>query len=395
VHILLKPVSNSMLFDALMTLFGVESPGAAYGPLPHAPATDMLDPLRGARILLVEDNEINQQVATEMLESENFLVDLAADGQQAVEMVARAQQAQRPYDLVLMDMQMPVMDGVTASRLIRAEPLHAQLSIVAMTANAMEADRQLCLAAGMNDFVTKPIEPANLWAALLKWIVPREGLGQVQRPSERKPAAEGSVLLAVTDIAGLDARVGLSRASGNADLYLQLLKRFVKSQEHTGADLLRLIHTGDAQTAERMAHTVRGVAGNLGATALQEQAQLLETALRHASPLNVLQALAQGLALRLTELREALQQALSLEPDHASALGPAETVQALAALRTYLERDDAQAVDAFKRLQPSLRLRLGAEPYQRAEAALEAFDLEQALQLLQSGGAFDPLVALP
>jgi predicted ATPase/signal transduction histidine kinase/DNA-binding response OmpR family regulator/HPt (histidine-containing phosphotransfer) domain-containing protein len=388
VHILLKPVSNSMLFDALMTLFGVESPGAAYGHLTGAAATDMLNPLRGARILLVEDNEINQQVATEMLEFENFLVDLAADGQQAVAMVSKAQQAQRPYDLVLMDMQMPVMDGVTASRLIRSDPLHAQLSIVAMTANAMEADRQLCLAAGMNDFVTKPIEPANLWAALVKWIFPREGLGQVQRPNDRKPAAEGSVLLAVTDIEGLDARVGLSRASGNADLYIQLLKRFVKSQEHTGADLLRLVNTGDAQTAERIAHTVRGVAGNLGATQLQEQAQRLEAALRHASPLPELRDLAQAVAASLATVREALQWALSPESDSAAELSPAETVQALQALRAYLERDDAQAVDAFKRLQPTLRQRLSAQHYSRAEVALEAFDLEEALQQLQSGGAF-------
>lgn len=135
--------------------------------------------MRGARILLVEDNEINQQVATEMLESENFLVDLAA--------------------------------------------------------NAMEADRQLCLEAGMNDFVTKPIEPPKLWSTLLKWIQPHAGLGQVSKSGERKPAGDRSALQALADVAGLDARLGLLRASGNADLYLQLLKRFVKSQEHTAA----------------------------------------------------------------------------------------------------------------------------------------------------------------
>jgi HPt (histidine-containing phosphotransfer) domain-containing protein len=258
-----------------------------------------------------------------------------------------------------------------------------------MTANAMEADRQLCLSAGMNDFVTKPIEPVNLWAALLRWIVPREGLGQVQRPSEERcPVADGSVLLAVTDIEGLDARVGLSHASGNADLYLQLLKRFVKSQEHTGADLLRLVHTGDAQTAERMAHTVRGVAGNLGAAPLQELAQQLESALRHASPLAELLDCAQALATSLHRLRQALSQALRLEAPSAPELSPAEARLALEDLRGYLERDDAQAVDAFQRLQPTLRRRLGDQAFGRAEAALEAFELDAALELLHSGGAF-------
>jgi two-component system, sensor histidine kinase and response regulator len=302
--------------------------------------------------------------------------------------VDKSLQAERPYDLVLMDMQMPVMDGVTASRLIRANPAHAQLSIVAMTANAMEADRQLCLSAGMNDFVTKPIEPGSLWTALVKWIAPRTGLGQVQRPSERKPGAETSVLLAVTDIEGLDARVGLSRASGNADLYIQLLKRFVKSQEHTGADLLRLVHTGDAQTAERIAHTVRGVAGNLGATQLQELAQQLESALRHGTAQSQLLDFVQALSTSLAQVREALRRALGLEADNAQEMAPAEAAVALEALRGYLEKDDAQAVDAFNRLQATLRRLLGEEVFGRVEAALEAFELEQALDLLQRGGAF-------
>ncbi|RFO96471.1 hypothetical protein DIC66_12565 [Rhodoferax lacus] len=389
VQILLKPVSNSMLFDALMTLFGVESHPDAFHPASGvAASTSMLDPLRGARILLVEDNEINQQVATEMLESENFLVDLAADGMQAVDMVGKSLQAGRPYDLVLMDMQMPVMDGVSASRLIRTDPANAQLSVVAMTANAMEADRQLCLAAGMNDFVTKPIEPLNLWTALVKWIAPREGLGQEQRHGERRPAADGSVMLAVTDIDGLDARVGLSRASGNADLYIQLLKRFVKSQEHTGADLQRLVNMGDVQTAERIAHTVRGVAGNLGAAGLQELAQQLETALRHASPLPELQDRAQAVAVCLDRLRQNLRRSLSLEPDSAVEMDAADTALALQALRSYLEKDDAQAVDAFNRLQATLRRVMGQDSFRRAEAALEAFELEEVLEHLHSSGAF-------
>jgi HPt (histidine-containing phosphotransfer) domain-containing protein len=240
----------------------------------------------------------------------------------------------------------------------------------------------------MNDFVTKPIEPLNLWAALVKWITPREGLGQVQRAGERRPAADSSVMLAVTDIEGLDARVGLSRASGNADLYIQLLKRFVKSQEHTGADLQRLVNMGDVQTAERIAHTLRGVAGNLGAAALQELAQQLESALRHASPLPELQDRAQAVAVCLDRLRQSLRRSLSLEPDSAVEMDAADTALALQALRSHLEKDDAQAVDAFHRLQATLRRVMGQDSFRRAEAALEAFELEEVLEHLHSSGAF-------
>ena len=192
----------------------------------------------------------------------------------------------------------------------------------------------------------------------------------------------------MTDIEGLDARVGLSRASGNAELYIQLLKRFVKSQEHAGADLLRLVNTGDAQTAERMAHTLRGVAGNLGAADLQERAHELESALRHASPLPELLDRAQALGRSLERLRQALRRALSLDQDSQVELAPQEAAQALQDLRGYLEKDDAQAVDAFQRLAPTLRRLLGEADFQRAEAALEAFDMEAALEQLHSGGAF-------
>jgi two-component system sensor histidine kinase/response regulator len=125
-----------------------------------------MEDLRGARILLVEDNEINQEVATIVLTDEGFHVDVANDGQQAID---RLEQAQTPYDFVLMDMQMPVMDGVTATRRLRQNPRFADLPIIAMTANVMEEDKKRCLDAGMNDHIGKPIEPEELQATLLRW----------------------------------------------------------------------------------------------------------------------------------------------------------------------------------------------------------------------------------
>ena len=178
-HLLQKPVSQPMLFETLLDLFGVAEAVAteAVAPAASAAGATLLPPLRGARILLVEDNEIQQQVAREMLESEGLVVTLADNGQQALFQIDQSAHAQHPFDLVLMDMQMPVLDGLSAVRLIRNMPDYGKLPIVAMTANAREADRQLCLRCGMNDFVSKPIVPQALWQTLARWIRPREGLG--------------------------------------------------------------------------------------------------------------------------------------------------------------------------------------------------------------------------
>jgi CheY-like chemotaxis protein len=166
--VLIKPVSASVLFDGVVHLLGGaaevarsmgDEPGGSFGQLLS---------IRGARVLLVEDNDLNQEVAMELLRDAGLIVDLAEDGQRALDKLATAD-----YDIVLMDMQMPVMDGVKATVALRLNPRWQSLPVVAMTANAMQADRQRCLAAGMNDHIAKPIEPEDLWKTLLKWIKPR------------------------------------------------------------------------------------------------------------------------------------------------------------------------------------------------------------------------------
>ena len=180
-HVLAKPISASVLINTMMQLVGHvprDLPSKHLAPNSNS-ARDALTPLAGARVLLVEDNEINQLVACELLESVGFLVDVADNGQIGVHQVHARHAQGQPYDIVLMDMQMPVMDGVTASRLIRETFIAQTLPIVAMTANAMQADKDRCLAAGMNGFVSKPVDPEELWLALLAWIKPRVGLGVV------------------------------------------------------------------------------------------------------------------------------------------------------------------------------------------------------------------------
>jgi two-component system sensor histidine kinase/response regulator len=274
-NVLVKPVNPSILFDTTISVLGgLREAGATQAA--QVAADNRLATLRGARILLVEDNDINQQVARELLEDSGLVVEVAGNGQIAL---AMAQQA--PFDLVFMDMQMPVMDGVQATRELRKIARLGQLPIVAMTANAMEQDRRRCMDAGMNDFLVKPIDPADLCAVLLRWIRPRQVAPReaAALTTASRPAAAGPADLP-QGIAGLDTALGLSRMVGKKPLYLAMLRRYVDSQKNVVAQMRDAIGAGDAATAERLAHTLKGVSGNVGAVDVQDRAAVLEDALR-------------------------------------------------------------------------------------------------------------------
>ena len=279
--VLTKPVSPSILLDTTIGALGSQrTPAARLGaPMPMPAAADArLAPVRGARILLVEDNDINQQVARELLEDAGVQVEVADNGEIALQRVQ-----QRTYDLVFMDMQMPVMDGVTATRAIRELGSMATLPIVAMTANAMEQDRRKCLDAGMNDFLVKPIDPAQLTSILLQWArkrpeAPPQPAGLPVTP---KPAADHEIPAGVE---GLDTALGLSRMLGKKSLYLAMLRRYVAGQEHVVRDMRIAWANGDKVTAGRLAHTSKAVSGNVGAVVIQDRAAALEEAMRREAP---------------------------------------------------------------------------------------------------------------
>jgi two-component system sensor histidine kinase/response regulator len=290
--VLVKPVSPSLLFDATMSLLGnaQAAPARAEAAADIGAVPQRLAALRGARILLVEDNDINQQVARELLEDAGLAVDVADNGEIALQMVQR-----NPYDLVFMDMQMPVMDGLAATRRIRAMRRFARLPIVAMTANAMEQDRRRCIEAGMDDAVIKPIDPQELWNTLLKWL-PQDASGlRGAAPAAPAPAAPVAQAAAAqgtprgTDelpegIPGLDTALGLARMLGKKPLYAAMLRRYMEGQKHVCAQIHDALAIGDMPTAERLAHTTRSVAGNLGASAVESLAGALETALKEYAP---------------------------------------------------------------------------------------------------------------
>jgi len=232
---------------------------------------------RQTRILLVEDNPINQEVALDLLHSAGLQADLAVDGQKAVEMAAR-----QAYDLILMDMQMPVMDGITATRLIRASEQGKATPILAMTANAFGEDRQRCLEAGMNDHVAKPVDPQNLYATLIKWL-PAPAAEPVQAPPAIAPAppaaGDETCRNALAEIPGLDLERGLQALRGRMGSYTRVLRSFLVSHDNDAEKVRSQLAAGQQQDALRTVHSLKGAAGTLGIVVLQQAAIDLEAAL--------------------------------------------------------------------------------------------------------------------
>ncbi|MEO5339168.1 MAG: ATP-binding protein [Magnetococcus sp. MYC-9] len=255
---------------------------------------------RGIRVLLVEDNEINQQVAKELLEAEGMRVQIAADGAQAVAAVHEA-----TFDVVLMDIQMPVMDGYTASRTIRAETRFQSLPILAMTANVMSGDREKCLAAGMNDHISKPIHPPALFATLAKHVTPIEPQpGVVAWPPPTTASKDGVALPEALD--GIDMVAGLENVNGNRKLYLKILRDMYSRNREILGTIHAELGQGNLDVALRLAHTFKGVAGTIGAESLHLCASHLEAAIRDRAMAEIAPQLA-----RLTPEVERVMRALA------------------------------------------------------------------------------------
>jgi PAS domain S-box-containing protein len=390
-HLLLKPVTAPVLFDTMVRVLGPA--GAA--PVPalagrHTQTLDALEPLRGARILLVEDNELNQQVASELLREAGFVVDLAVDGAQAIERInASAQAGAMAYDLVLMDMQMPVLDGVSATRQVRADTRHADLPILAMTANAMAADRQRCLDAGMQAYVSKPIEPEALWRALAEWIRPRAGLGETpaQEPPPPTPApvpALDDMRLLYQSVPELDVATALRRVLGRRPLYLSLLGSFVAGRHDAVTRMRQALSAGEHDTAERLAHTLKGVAGNIGARALEHVTGDLEMALRRSAPAERLQplldAVERSLQTLVHKLRTHLPAPATDAPAATASVPPDALLRRLANL---LEDSDTAARDLIVSEAAQLNTALGAEAFDALRRAAEQYDFEAGADILR------------
>lgn len=231
-----------------------------------APEPQAAPSLAGLRVLVVEDNAINQQIAVELLESAGITVDVAPNGKDAVDKLISSPEL--VYDAVLMDLQMPVMDGFESTRRLRDDSRLRGLPIIAMTAHALAAEREKCLAAGMNDHITKPVDPQTLYLTLARWC--GRTLTSAPVHQAHSPSGNGAV-------PRLDTEAGLSRVAGNAASYRRLLEIFCDELTTSATRMQTAFTEGDRTQVRRLAHTLKGVGGNVGAGALSACAAVLET----------------------------------------------------------------------------------------------------------------------
>ena len=382
---LVKPVTASMLFDAL-----VDARAGHDHAHPSRVGVGVAgggQRLAGMRLLVTEDNLNNQQVARELLEDEGAVVQIANDGQEAVAAVAAADP---PFDVVLMDLQMPVMDGFTATVRIRQDLGLHSLPIVAMTANAMASDREACLAAGMNDHVGKPFDLDHLVGVLRK----HAGRQDLAAPAElREPAALPGAVRDAAAAAGLQIEAAMARLGGKPDVYARLLRKFLDDLADLPGQLQGHTAQGDTTAMARLLHTVKGVAATLGASGLAAEAARGEQQLvAHSAPADAGQALASVCAaieasapgLRVVLL--ALQQTLRtdpLAPTAASAgVDPADHAalrQSLRHLAELLRHSDMDAIEAMASLQRQFAGALGAR-LQALDESIAGLEFEPALR---------------
>ena len=289
--VLIKPVSPSTLVDSILNAFGKE---AMQRPRKKGRQEEYFaaeKAMRGAHLLLVEDNAVNQELALEILVAAGIRVDVANNGAEAVEKVAQAD-----YDGVLMDCQMPVMDGFDATRKIREDTRFAHLPILAMTANAMAGDKEKCIECGMNDHIAKPIDVDQLFITLGCWVRPKAS----NAPSSAGSSAVSNIAKddEVPYIAGLETDKALRRVGGSVKLLRKLLNRFSENEGDVIKRIKTAIENNDANTATREAHTVKGLAGNIGAIKMAECAGVVEDMLRRGE--------SDGLALVLDAMEQEL-----------------------------------------------------------------------------------------
>ncbi len=376
---LTKPVTLSSLYDMLVGTFA--GGGKARPALPQAATPN----LTGIRVLLVEDNAVNQQIAVELLTRAGAAVTIANNGREAVAAITGAVQPP-PCDIVLMDMQMPVMDGYEATREIRSDPRYDNLPIIAMTAQAMAEERDQCLAEGMNDHITKPIDPDLLYRTVLAFagqrVVPRAGAAS---EAPRDPTATEAASTELTGIAGVDITDGLHRVGGNERLYRALLRQYAEDQAETPAALREALAEGDVKTAERLAHTLKGVSATLGIKPASETAAVVEDRIRHGrlegieGDLTALEQATEAVIAAIRTARAPVASAAAPQPADLAAVLPL-----LGRLEALLVDNDGAALDCVLEAQEVLAKVLSAEEFAGLNQAVQNFAFDEALAQLRA-----------
>jgi len=283
--------------------------------------------------------------------------------------------------VVFMDLQMPEMDGFTATKILRSDPRLQKFPIIAMTAHALVEEQQRCLDAGMNDHVSKPIDPDNLFLTLMRWAKPRPKQAVESQASFTPTKASDEVVL--PEIAGIDHADGLKRVAGNRQLYRYLLEQFAAKQGDAAAQISTALERGDLKLAERIAHTVKGVAGNIGITEVQSVAQELEKALRdgEGKVLALLVEFASLMSAQVRAIENALRDSATARKEgvQPSPFNAQAADEAIARLRTLLEASDGDTEESFRCLQDAVAGTIEKQYLDGLSTSIDDFDFEVAL----------------
>lgn len=377
-----KPVNPSQLLDAILNVMDAGTHEEKPQPLP-APTGSGQPYLKGAKVLLVEDNLLNQELATELLQDAGVEVTLAENGQIALDILFASKQQ---FDAVLMDLQMAVMDGYEATRQIRQRPEFDQLPIIAMTAHAMVAEREACFKIGMNDHISKPIEVDSMYSTLGRWI-------KLEPPAEEDPRdVSYDSSLESAFIPGLDIKKALRRLGGNERLLLMSMRQFCQMHSKDVELMLAALLDGRLTDANRYAHTLKGLAATIGADALSENFAYLENALGKDSPgyadlKEKIDEAADHLAIiveNITNLLDKLEeQPQTTEQPDSSVRLDEKVLLTLQKLQSLMEDDDASARSYLADRISILEGVLPAAVLRQFENQINSFEFEEALSTLQ------------
>jgi len=393
---LIKPVSASLLFDTIMQAFGREVAEISKIAQRKEVQAEALGHIQGAHVLLVEDNEINQEVARELLEGAGLPVTIAANGEEAVDAVK-----ENDFEAVLMDVQMPVMDGYQATKAIRNWEKNVRtqkikdrnqdlsIPIIAMTAHAMTGDREKCLETGMDDYVSKPIDPEKLFSVLVRWIKPGKRAIPEYLIGRTPQEFQENESLPLSGIPGISIKSGLAKVRGNHTLYRKLLSKFHRNYQNVADDIKRALEEDDQETATRLAHTLKGLAGNIGAQSLHVAASGLEAALRQTQS-EIIPICLHGFSESLKQVLDSIAGLELKDPDAVETqlskqpvpVNRERVLSILGELGGYLKQDDFQAIKAMKSLKKELSAGMVEDELGHLEKYIEEYAFKDALEAL-------------
>ena len=378
--VLAKPITQSTLYNSIINIFvrekSQEEKQERENDYPQG-----FDKIRGARILIVEDNEINQQVARELLEYEGFWVDIAENGQAAVERIA----GNSNYDLIFMDLQMPVLDGYGASGQLRRE-YGVKTPIIALSADAMEGTSETAKKAGMNDYVSKPINKQEMFAAMAKYIEPKK---RKIYKSKKGRSSELSYDTFASILSNFDVKDGLDRMGGNAELYLSILKKFAKSNSNFIIEMKELIQDNNFDECKKMIHRLKGVSGNIGAVNLNDKIKKLEHRLKSADIDKT--GLDREIKDLETELKNILGQIEKLSETKGYEEGPEnvcikmeakEVIEKLNTLLKALTQYDTQAKQYYMELK-KIEIKAEDESFKKMGDFIDDYDFDEASKICE------------